>query len=338
MLKRRLILTALSSALLVSPMAAIAQEKKAPRSYVMATAGTGGTYYPVGVALATLAKIKLQNSHGVDMAAISSAGSGENIRLLRENQAQFAILQGLFGEWARTGSGSIAADGPQKNLRSVMMLWPNVEQVFMRADMAPTGTAADLARISGQGFAMGARNSGTEHSNRFIIRNLKLDEEKMKPSFVDFNRGVDAIINGNLAATNINAGVPTSAATRLMAQMGDRIKFLEFTDDQLKAADGGSGLYFRFVVPAGSYPGQTRDIRTIAQPNFLAVNAAVLDEDVYLFTKAVYENLPFLNNIHAATKDMSVKTAMDGLPLPLHPGALKYYQEVGLPIPDRLKP
>lgn len=185
---------------------------------------------------------------------------------------------------------------------------------------------------------MGARNSGTEHSNRFIIKNLGLDEDKLKPSFVDFNRGVEAMINGSLVATNIGAGPPTAAVTRLMAQMGDRVKFLEFTDQQLKTADGGSGLFFRFVIPSGTYPGQTKDFQTIAQPNFLAVNAAVSDEDVYLFTKAVYENLPFLNNIHAATKDMSLKTAMDGLPLPLHPGALKFYQESGLQIPNRLRP
>jgi len=70
------------------------------RSFILTTATTGGTYYPVGVALATLVKIKLQNSEKIDMSAISSAGSGENVKLLRENQAQFAILQGLFGQWA----------------------------------------------------------------------------------------------------------------------------------------------------------------------------------------------------------------------------------------------
>ena len=82
-------------------------------SYVLATASTGGTYYPVGVALSTLVKVKLEPGQKIGMSAISSAGSGENIRLLRENEAQFAILQGLFGSYAATGTGPIAEAGPQ---------------------------------------------------------------------------------------------------------------------------------------------------------------------------------------------------------------------------------
>ncbi len=309
-----------------------------PRAYVMATATTGGTYYPVGVALATLAKIRLQAQHGVDMAAISSAGSGENIRLMRENQAQFSILQGLFGEWARTGSGTLQADGPQPQLRSVMQLWPNVEHFVQRADLAPTGTVADLERIVGQGFAIGARNSGTEHSNRFLLRNLGHDPERFNLAFLGFNPAADALINGNVAGTNLGAGPPVAAVTRVLAQMGNRAKLLELTDEQMKKADGGSGLYFRYVVKAGTYPGQDKDFQTTAQPNFLAVNAAVPEEDVYLFTKAVYENLPFLNNIHAATREMNIGNALAGLPLPLHPGAARYYREANQAIPDRLQP
>ena len=75
---------------------------------------------------------------------------------------------------------------------------------------------------------------------------------------------------------------------------------------------------------------------TIAQPNFLAVNADVPEEHVYLLTKTMFENLPFLQAIHPATKAMAVEKAMAGLPVPLHPGAAKYYKEVGLDIPDRL--
>ena len=87
---------------------------------------------------------------------------------------------------------------------------------------------------------------------------------------------------------------------------------------------------------AGTYPGQDSDIQTIAQPNFLAVNAAVDEEHVYKLTKALYENLPFLQAIHKATEAMDVNAAMGGLPVPLHPGAMRYYKEVGLEIPAHL--
>ena len=99
----------------------------ADRSYLLATASTGGTYYPVGVALSTLVKVKLQPKQKIGMSAINSAGSGENIKLLRENEVQFAILQGLYGAYAWQGTGPIENEGPQKNLRAVTMLWQNVE-------------------------------------------------------------------------------------------------------------------------------------------------------------------------------------------------------------------
>jgi TRAP transporter TAXI family solute receptor len=95
------------------------------RPYVLTTATTGGTYYPVGVAIATIAHAQLSESHGISMTAISSAGSLENVKLLRDNQAQFALLQGPFGAWAWSGEGPISQ--PQTQMRSVSAMWHNVE-------------------------------------------------------------------------------------------------------------------------------------------------------------------------------------------------------------------
>lgn len=329
----RLLACAAASAALCAAPLAVAQDT---RSYVLATATTGGTYYPVGVALATLVKVKLQAANKIDMSAISSAGSGENVKLMREKQAQFAILQGLFGKYAREGSGPLQPDGPQPNIRSIAMMWSNVEHFIVAAEFAKTGTVDDLANLVGRKFVIGARNSGTEHSNRFLLTNLGFAPEKFDLVYLGFGPSIDALQNGTAAGTNPGAGPPVSVVTRAFAQMGDKVRLLEFTDDQLKRADGGSGLYYRFVVPAGTYPGQTKDFNTIAQPNFLAVNADVPEQDVYLITKTMYENLAFLQNIHAATKEMSLKNAVAGLPLPLHPGAARYYKEAGLAVPDRL--
>ncbi len=92
----------------------------------------------------------------------------------------------------------------------------------------------------------------------------------------------------------------------------------------------------RYVIKANTYPGQKTDINTISQPNFLAVSPDVSEETVYLITKTIYENLPFLATIHKATKVMNIQKAIAGLPVPLHPGAAKYYKEVGIKIPASL--
>jgi len=307
------------------------------RNYLLATASTGGTYYPVGVALSTLVKVKLQPQQKLGMSAINSAGSGENIKLLRENEVQFAILQGLYGSYAWNGTGPIEPEGPQKNLRSVSMLWQNVEHFAVLKKFAKTGTISDMVAMKGESMSMGKKNSGTIGSNAVILGNMGIDIEKdYNLIYVGYGPTADALQNGQISGFGIPAGVPASAVTKAMANLGDDMAILDFTDEQMQQADGNLGLWTRYVIPAETYPGQKKDINTIAQPNFLGVRADVDEDAVYQITKTIYENLPFLNAIHGATKAMAIEKAIAGLPMPLHPGAAKYYQEVGIQIPDRL--
>jgi TRAP transporter TAXI family solute receptor len=304
--------------------------------YLLATASTGGTYYPVGVALSTLVKVKLQPGHGINVSAINSAGSGENIKLLRENQAQFAILQGLYGSYARNGSGPLQQDGPQRNLRAVTMLWQNVEHFVVKSEHAGTGTIADAAKLAGvAGF--GKKNSGSLGSSRTIFGNLGVDIDKQYELFYGgYGALANAMQDGKADLIGTPAGVPVGALTKLFAARGADVTLLGFTEEQARKADGGLELWTPYPIPAGTYPGQEKDVTTIAQPNFLAVRSDVAEEDVYLITKTIYENLGFLQAIHKATNAMALEKAVSGLPMPLHPGAARYFREAGLDVPARL--
>lgn len=307
------------------------------QNFLLATASTGGTYYPVGVALSTLTKVKLHPSHKIGMSAISSAGSGENIKLMRDNEVQFSILQGLYGYYAWNGKGPLAQDGPQKDLRSVSMLWQNVEHFTLLTDKAKTGTIADMVEQKGERMSLGTKNSGTLGSNEVILGNLGVNNEKdYDLVYIGHRPSVDALQNGQIVGMSTPAGVPASAVTRALATMGDKVTLLSFTEEQVKQADGGLGLWTPYLIPATAYPGLKKDVLTIAQPNFLAVRADIDEETVYLITKTIYENLPFLNAIHKATMDMSTDKALAGLPMPLHPGAARYYREIGMSIPKHL--
>ncbi|WP_421850633.1 TAXI family TRAP transporter solute-binding subunit [Marinomonas sp.] len=308
------------------------------RNYILATASTGGTYYPVGVAIATLSKVKLEPKFGLSLSAISSAGSGENIKLLGENQAQLAILQSINGAWAWDGVGPLKNAGKQTELRSISMLWQNVEHFVLRSNLAKTGTIADLKDLEGTDnkFSIGKKNSGAEASGSHLLKGLDIAPEKFSLAYLGYGASADAIQNGNIDGMNTPAGVPASAVTRLYASMGDKVTLLNFNDEQLKAVNKEYDLWTRYVIPANTYPGQTKDINTIAEPNFLAVRADLSEEDVYQLTKSIYENLAYLSAIHKATADMSLEKATTGLPVPLHPGAARYYREQGIQIPDRL--
>ncbi|WP_203300447.1 TAXI family TRAP transporter solute-binding subunit [Marinobacter sediminum] len=307
---------------------------QAEGNYVMGTATTGGTYYPVGVAISTLIKVKLEPQTNISVSAISSAGSGENLKLMDEGQIQFGILQGLYGAYAWNGTGPVPK--PYKNLRSVSMLWQNVEHFVVRNSVVDTGTISDMTNLYDESFSIGARNSGTEGSGRFILGKVGVDLEQVDIAYLGYGPSADAMQNGNIDGMNIPAGVPASAVTRAYANLGKDITTLDFTAEQLAQVNSDFELWTPYTIPAGTYPNQDKDINTIAQPNIMAARADVPEEDVYQITKTIYANLPFLNNIHPATKAMALEKAIAGLPMPLHPGAARFYREQGIDIPERL--
>ncbi|WP_432453681.1 MULTISPECIES: TAXI family TRAP transporter solute-binding subunit [unclassified Agarivorans] len=327
----------LKSLLLLTTMLGVTAQADTAKNYLLATASTGGTYYPVGVALATLTKVKIQPTHKVSVSAINSAGSAENIKLLRDKEAQFAILQGLYGSYAVNGSGPLEQQGKQTHLRSITMLWQNVEQFVIQKQYAKTGDISDLLALTGKTLALGKKNSGTIGSNRFLLGHLGVDiDSQMKLFSAGYGPSAEALQNGQVVGINTPAGAPTGAITKLFAAAAKDVVPLDISDEQMQQANGGLGLWTRYVIPAGTYPNQAKDWNTIAQPNFLAVHADVDEEFVYLLTKTIYENLAFLQAIHKATLAMSLEKALAGLPAPLHPGAARYYREQGIQIPDNL--
>jgi len=326
-------LTALAAGAIFAFSAGFAQAQS--KDYILNTASTGGTYHPVGTAISTLTKIKLLPKKKFSLTAVNSAGSGANVQALGAGTADFAIIQGLFGSYAATGTGPISA--PQKNIRSVTMLWQNVEQFVLAADKVKSGTVDDLKALKGMSMAMGKQNSGTIGSNTVLMSGLGVDISKdYKLIYAGYGPSADALANGQAVGAGLPSGPPTGAITKLMAANEGKFTILNVTADQAKAMDGGRNLWVPYTIAAGTYPGQTKDISTIAQPNFLAVNANVDEEHVYQLTKTMYENLGFLTAIHPATKVMAVEKAMAGLPVPLHPGAARYYKEVGLDVPAAL--
>ncbi len=329
---KKVSLLAAGALLALSATATVAQDAK---DYVLNTASTGGTYHPVGTAISTLTKVKLLPKEGFSLTAVNSAGSGANVQAMGAGTADFAILQGLYGSYAATGTGPITE--PQDNLRSVTMLWQNVEQFVVAAENVKSGTVSDLVELKGMSAGMGSQNSGTIGSNRVLLEGLGINiDEDFELVYAGYGPTTDAMANGQVAAAGIPSGPPTGAITKLMASNEGKFTILDVTDEELAKMDGGRDLWVPYTIAAGTYPGQENDINTIAQPNFLAVNADVDEEHVYLLTKTMYENLGFLTAIHPATKAMAVEKAMAGLPVPLHPGAARYYKEVGLDIPERL--
>lgn len=328
----------LALSLLISlALAACTDELNRPRPYVLTTATTGGTYYPVGVALATIAHAQLSESHGISMTAISSAGSLENVKLLRDNQAQFALLQGPFGAWSWAGEGPVST--PQTHIRSVSAMWQNVEHFVLLSEFVENGDISDLNNLDGERYVLGARNSGAEQTGRFILDTLGIDyANKFNLAYMGYGPTTSAIQDGNIVGMNIPAGAPVSSITQAYALLGDRMTILNWTQEALDKVNAEYPLWDWYEFPPQTYPNQTELIRTVGSPNILVTRDDIPEEAVYEITRVIWENLATLQEIHGATKDMRLEIAIDGLGAPLHKGAIRYYEEVGLTIPQRLIP
>jgi len=181
----------------------------AQQNLILTTATTGGTYYPVGVAIGTLISIKLAAKQKITATAINSAGSGENVQMLKNKEAHLAILQGLFGASAYDGKGQYAGKA-FKDFRSITMLWENVEHFVILSKYVKTGTLSDLKGF-GQKFSIGKRGSGTEGSGRTIFEGMGIVPDKdFRTEYLAYTPSAQAMMDGRIAGANLPAGPPVA--------------------------------------------------------------------------------------------------------------------------------
>ncbi len=309
------------------------------RDLLIATATTGGTFYPVGVAMASLISREPAEGGPVLASAITSSGSAENIVMLDNGEAQLAILQALFGSMAWKGTG-VYEGRPVAGLRGLAMLWPNVEQVVVARRFAESGGGDDLRALDGRALSIGSRWSGTEVSARTILTTLGFSPGvDFQMAHLGYGPSADAMLNRRVSGLFLAGGIPTGAITQVYAGLGaDNVTMLSFSPEHVARLRSVYPVWDAFTIPADTYPGQSEPVRTIAQPNILATSAEVSDEVILHVLRAVWNNLDTLHRHHAATRSMSLETALDGLPLPLHPGAVRFYREAGVPVPEELLP
>ncbi len=202
---------------------------------------------------------------------------------------------------------------------------------------AKTGKIQDLKNLYGKKFSIGGRSSGSRVSAEIILDSLGITYGKMDLQYLGYASSSNALQHGYVDGINLPAGVPTVALSHAFSTLGSKsIKILEFSSNDLKIINTHYPVWSPFIIKAGTYPGQEKDIHTIAQPNLLVATKDTPKEVVYLLTKTIYENLDYLHQVHQATRSMSLQKAIEGLPMPLHPGAVQFYEEQGIKIPQNL--
>ncbi|MFA7281614.1 MAG: TAXI family TRAP transporter solute-binding subunit, partial [Sterolibacterium sp.] len=284
------------------------------------TGGTSGVYYPLGVALSQIYGKAMPDAKSSVQATKASA---ENLNLLQAGRGEIAFTLGDALSDAWNGNEEAGFKTPLKKLRGVAGIYSNYIQIVASADSG----IKTLADLKGKRVAVGAPKSGTEINARSILKGAGLSYKDLgKVEYLPFGESVELMKNRQIDATLISAGLGVSAIRDLATAV--KISFVPIPADVV--AKINDPAYLAGSIPANTYEGQTSNIPAIAIENFLVTHEGVPLDTVYKMTKAMYENLDQMVAAHNAAKAIKRENGPRNMPLPLHPGAEKYYREVGL--------
>lgn len=283
------------------------------------TGGTSGVYYPLGVGLS---KIYGEKIPGVRAQVQSTKASVENLNLIQQGKGEIAFALGDSVKLAWEGDAEAGFKAKLDKLRGIAAVYPNYIQIVASKESGIT----DFAGLKGKGLSVGAPKSGTELNARKIFEAAGSSYSDLgKTEFLPFAESVELIKNRQLDATLQSAGLGVASIKDLATSVD--INVVAIPSDVV--AKLGSP-YIAATIPAGTYKGQDKDVPTVAVGNFLITGADVSEETAYQMTKQLFENLPDMVAAHKAATAISIEKALEGMPVPLHPGAERYYKEKGL--------
>ncbi|QCO58048.1 TAXI family TRAP transporter solute-binding subunit (plasmid) [Pseudorhodobacter turbinis] len=316
---------------LIGPAALVAMSFGAPAlaqdQLSIATGGTGGTYYPIGGGLA-----EIVNNHveGYSATAEVTGASVENMGLIATGDADLAI--GLADTVAQAYTGTGKFDGQQLPMvRGLASLYANMIHIVALEGSGITS----LQDLRGKRVSVGAPGSGTEVNAAAILEANGITYDDIDEQRLNFNETADALANGDIDVGFWSVGAPTSSVLNLATTQS--IVMIPLSEDELKAAMDADATFALTSLAGGSYAGVDDDIAVLGIPNVLAVSSEMSDDLAYSLTKAMFENIADLRAVHPAANETTVEFTMGATPIPLHAGALRYYDEVGADVPDALR-
>jgi TRAP transporter TAXI family solute receptor len=307
--------------LVVAATLAVAAAPASAQEFInILTGGTSGVYYPLGVALSN---IYAKAIPGAKSSVQATKASVENLNLLQAGRGELAFALGDSVSLAWAGNADAGFPAKLDSLRGLAGIYPNYIQIVASAD-AGIKTLADL---KGKRISVGAPKSGTELNARSVLDVAGISYKDFgKVEYLAFAESVDLMKNRQLDATLQSAGLGVSSIRDLANSIA--IAIVPIPAELVRKINDPA--YAPAIIPAGTYQGQSEDVPTVAIGNFLITRDGLADELVYRMTKSMFENLDALVAAHVAAKAIKLENALTGMPIPVHPGAARFYREKGV--------
>lgn len=284
------------------------------------TGGTSGVYFPLGNALGKV----LNEEAGAQASAQTTGASAENSAKIAQKKAELGLAMADTVADAYSGQGKFEQTGALDNLRGVSALYTNYMQIVTTKSSGITS----IEDLKGKKVAVGAPGSGTEIMANRVLEAAGMSYDDINEDFLSFKEGVEGIKNGVIDVAILVSGLPNAGIMELATT-----EEIVIVNVPKSIVDKLQEIYPAFVadtIPQDIYEGLTGDAETAAVKNLLITHADMSEADVYEMTKLFHENIQTLRDTHNAANGIVLEKATIGLPLPLHPGAEKYYEEQGV--------
>ncbi|XXK28715.1 TAXI family TRAP transporter solute-binding subunit [Arenicellales bacterium nBUS_45] len=302
------------------------------------TGGAGGTYFPIGGIIANAisnppgsrACEKGGNCGvpGLVAMAQSTNASAHNCNAVQAGDMEAGLTGAATLHFAYNGIGKYE-NNAKPDLRIIANLYPE----DLHLVLPKGGSLNSLSDLKGKRVGIAQAGSGTQIAVELIIADHGVNRDNIQEAELNNSQSAERLADGQLDAYFYAAGTPVAAMIQLDNTKG--MELYNFTDEEVKMANKSVPYYIPSSIPAGTYPGVTYDVNTVAVSGILITNANQDEELIYQITKALWSKTArkLLDNGHSKGKVITVETALDGVEgigVPLHPGAARFYKEAGL--------
>lgn len=284
----------------------------------MATGGTTGTYYAYGGVIANVLNSKVPS---IQISVQSTGASKANIFLIDDKEADLAIVQNDVMDYAYNGTDLFSEDGAITSFSTVAALYAEVCQIVSSGDIT------SIEDLKGKRVSVGDAGSGVEFNARQILEAYGMTFDDIEVNNLGFGDSADALKDGKIDAFFCTAGAPTTAIVELSTT--NAINLLGIDDEHASALAEKYPFYTQYAIPGGSYNGVDDDVMTVAIKATLIVSNDASEDVVYDLTKGLFDNKADITASHAKGEELDPEYAVSGVSVPFHPGAEKYFKEVG---------
>lgn len=287
-------------------------------------AGVGGMYYPFANAFTELAS---KDEMGINWKVKSTAGSAANLRLLSDNYIELGIAQADLIEDAYYGKGSFHS-GKYRGYKAVASLYPEACQIVVRKDSDITS----LDDLEGKNVSVGEEESGTERNATQILEMCGLPDNLVNTKNLDYTDAADQLAEKKIDAFFCTAGICTTVIEELTKECD--IRLLEIPESCRQKLKKAYSFYDDYVIPVGTYSGQTEDIQTISVQSVLLASSTLSEKTVQKLTASLFKHIKDIQYSISINLQLTPQEAVKGITIPFHPGAETYYKLEGVELPE----